>query len=111
MLHRREFTYMQFKLRDYQQECVDVIDGEGKEGCHLIAMATGLGKTAVFSRIKRRRRTLILSHRDELVHQPEKYYKGGSFGVERAEEHADGGMWCLPVCSPYPGTPGFPDTP
>ena len=81
---------MQIQLRDYQQECVDLINGKGKEGRHLIAMATGLGKTAVFSHIERRGRTLILSHRDELVRQPEKYYEGSSFGVEKAEEHADG---------------------
>lgn len=81
---------MQIQLRDYQQECVDLINGKGKEGRHLIAMATGLGKTAVFSNIKRRGRTLILSHRDELVRQPEKYYEGSSFGVEKAEEYADG---------------------
>lgn len=35
-------------------------------------------------------RTLILSHRDELVRQPEKYYKECSFGVEKAEEYAEG---------------------
>lgn len=34
-------------------------------------------------------RVLILSHRDELVRQPEKYYGGKvRFGVEKAEEHA-----------------------
>lgn len=81
---------MQIQLRDYQQECVDLINGKGKEGRHLIVMATGLGKTAIFSHIHRRGRTLILSHRDELVRQPEKYYEGSSFGVEKAEEHADG---------------------
>lgn len=80
---------MQIQLRDYQQECVDLINGKGKEGRHLIAMATGLGNTAVFSHIKRRGRMLILSHRDELVRQLEKYYEGSSFGIEKAEEHAD----------------------
>ncbi|MCM1234696.1 MAG: DEAD/DEAH box helicase [Ruminococcus flavefaciens] len=81
---------MQIELRDYQKECVDTIDSEGKEGRHLVAMATGLGKTAIFANIKRRGRTLILSHRDELVRQPEKFYEGCSFGVEKAGEHADG---------------------
>lgn len=56
-------------------------------GRYLIVMATGLGKTAVASHIKRRGRLLFLSHRDELVRQPEKYYDC-SFGVEKAGEHA-----------------------
>lgn len=60
-------------LRDYQQECVNLINGlDG--GRVLVSMATGLGKTVVFSRIKRRGRVLIISHREELVHQPIKFY-------------------------------------
>jgi len=81
---------MGINLRDYQQECVDLINTKGREGRHLIAMATGLGKTSIFTSIYRAGRTLILSHRDELVHQPERYYTDCSFGVEKAEEHADG---------------------
>ena len=76
------------KLRDYQQECVNIIDSlEG--GSHLVVCATALGKTVTFSHIKRKGRVLILSHRDELVHQPEKYYDC-SFGVEQAKEHSNG---------------------
>ena len=75
-------------LRPYQTECVDIIDGL-ESGSFLVAMATGLGKTVVFSHLKRRGRVLILSHRDELVHQPEKYFDC-SFGVEQAGEHSDG---------------------
>ena len=41
------------------------------------------------SKIPRRGRMLILSHRDELVHQPEKYFDC-SFGVEQAEETSHG---------------------
>ena len=81
---------MGINLRDYQKECVDLINTKGREGRHLVAMATGLGKTAIFTSIDRAGRTLILSHRDELVHQPERYYTDCSFGVEKAEEHADG---------------------
>ena len=33
-------------------------------------------KSVIFTQIKRCGRTLILSHRDELVRQPEKYYEG-----------------------------------
>lgn len=75
-------------LRQYQQECVDIINNL-ESGSHLIVMATGLGKTACFSHIERKGRILILSHREELVHQPQKYYDC-SFGVERAEESSNG---------------------
>ncbi len=78
-----------FALRPYQNECEEAIEKAGA-GRHLVVMATGLGKTAVFTHIKRNGRVLILSHRDELVHQPEKYYKGQcTFGVEKAMETAD----------------------
>lgn len=75
-------------LRPYQEECVDLID-RTETGSHLIAMATALGKTAVFSHIKRNGRVLILSHRDELVRQPEKFYDC-PFGIEKAEETSHG---------------------
>lgn len=52
-------------------------------------MATGLGKTVTFANIPRRGRNLILSHREELVRQPMKYYDC-SYGVERAGEHSHG---------------------
>ena len=76
------------KLRDYQKECVDAIDSlEG--GSHLVQMATGLGKTVTFSRIARNGRVLIISHRDELVRQPARYYDC-SFGIEKAGERSCG---------------------
>ena len=75
-------------MRDYQKEALDAIEAAG-DGNHLVVMATGLGKTYVFSHIPRRGRVLILSHRDELVHQPEKYYDC-SFGVEQAKEISHG---------------------
>lgn len=61
------------KLRDYQQECVNAIN-ELNSGNALVSMATGLGKTVVFSQIERKGRVLIISHREELVKQPLKYY-------------------------------------
>lgn len=78
----------QSTLRDYQKECIDRIE-ECKGGSHLIVLPTGSGKTFVFSHIPRHGRVLLLSHRDELVHQPEKYYDC-SFGVEQASEHSNG---------------------
>lgn len=74
--------------RPYQIECEQAIMDAGP-GRHLIALATGLGKTVIFTHLKNVGRVLILSHRDELVRQPEKYYGNAvRFGVEKADEHA-----------------------
>lgn len=75
-------------LRDYQQECVDICDSL-ESGSHLVQMATGLGKTVTFSRIARKGRVLLLSHREELVTQPVKYYSC-PVGIEKAERHSHG---------------------
>ncbi len=61
------------ELRDYQKECVGILDAM-ERGSVLVVMATGLGKTVVFSSLKRRGRVLILSHREELVRQPIGYF-------------------------------------
>lgn len=79
-------TYMAYELRPYQKECKDILD-KTPTGNHLVVMATGLGKTVVMTHLKRNGRVLLLSHRDELVRQPEKYFDC-SFGIEKAEEHA-----------------------
>ena len=79
---------MELKLRDYQQECIEIINGL-ESGSYLVAVATGLGKTVIFSHIKRRGRMLILSHREELVWQPKKYFEC-TYGVEQAEHHSSG---------------------
>lgn len=76
------------KLRPYQQDCVDAINNM-QSGTGLVSMATGLGKTVVFSHIKRKGRVLIISHREELVHQPLKYYDCPC-GVEQGDEHSNG---------------------
>ncbi|MBR0221036.1 MAG: DEAD/DEAH box helicase [Synergistaceae bacterium] len=70
------------ELRPYQKDALASIP---EAGAFLIQMAVGLGKTVTFSQIPRRGRMLILSHRDELVHQPQKYFDC-SFGVEQAKE-------------------------
>lgn len=75
-------------LRPYQQECVDTIDHLEK-GNYLTVLFTGAGKTVIFSHIKRQGKMLILSHREELVYQPKKYYDC-TYGVERAEERSHG---------------------
>lgn len=77
-----------YTLRPYQNECIDVIE-KLDPGSYLVVLATGLGKTMIFSHIPRKGRVLILSHRDELVRQPAKYYDC-SFGVEKADETSKG---------------------
>lgn len=74
------------QLRDYQQECLDSIEAAG-DGRYLCQLATGMGKTVIFSRIPLRGRELILSHRTELVHQPLKYFDCPT-AIEMAAETA-----------------------
>lgn len=76
------------KLREYQQECVDVVNQIGS-GNFLICMATGLGKTVTFANFKRQGKTLLLAHREELINQPKKYFNC-SVGVEMAKETSNG---------------------
>lgn len=75
------------KLRDYQQETINLIPETGR---YIISLATGLGKTVVFSQIPRQGKMLILSHREELVYQPVKYFTNSIVGIERANEKASG---------------------
>ena len=78
---------LNIKLRDYQQECIDILEKKGA-GAWLVQMATGLGKTVTFANLKRKGRMLILSHREELVRQPLKYFDC-STGVEMAAEKSN----------------------
>jgi len=77
----RSISPSKYELRPYQQECLASIP---ESGAFLVDMATGLGKSLTFSRIQRRGRMLILSHRDELVRQPAKYFDC-PFGIEQAQ--------------------------
>lgn len=83
------------KLRPYQQECIDAISRKG-DGRYLCQLATGMGKTVIFANIPREKHcnTLILSHRQELVHQPVKYFDC-PVGIELGSTHA----WQEPVIS------------
>ena len=76
------------QLRPYQQEAIEAIQTQ-PPGRYLVQMATGLGKTVTFASIPRQGRVLLLSHREELVYQPRKYYDC-SFGIERAGERSHG---------------------
>lgn len=75
------------QLRNYQQECVDIISGLNK-GSYLVQMATGLGKTVTFANIPRNGRMLIISHREELVRQPLKYFDCET-SVEMSKHHSN----------------------
>lgn len=76
-------------LRPYQAEAIHIIDQQSP-GSYLVQMATGLGKTITFANIPHHgERMLILSHREELVEQPRKYFSC-SYGVERAQNHSHG---------------------
>lgn len=79
---------MNLVLRDYQQECHDIIETLDP-GSYLIQMATGLGKTATFTTLKRKGRVLVLAHREELVTQPIKYYDC-PVGIEMANHKSNG---------------------
>lgn len=61
----------------------------GPDRLFLLEDFTVVHNTYIFSHLPRYGRVLLLSHRDELVHQPEKYYDC-SFGVEQAGEHSNG---------------------
>ncbi len=70
-------------LRDYQTEAIEKVMcswQENPSGSELLVLATGAGKTIIFSEIARRLAetgvlTLILAHRDDLLDQAiEKYH-------------------------------------
>lgn len=81
-------------LRPYQQEALDRLLAYGGRAA-LVVMATGLGKTRVYTEYIRREvelndhRCLILSHREELVRQPLTYLSDLPCGIELGEQHAD----------------------
>lgn len=61
------------ELRPYQKDCLAAIAAAGP-GAHLCQLATGMGKTVIFANIPIEGHTLILSHRQELVYQPLRYF-------------------------------------
>ena len=79
------------ELRDYQKDCIQTIESQ-PPGAYLVQMATGLGKTVTFANLPRRgERMLILSHREELVEQPRKYFPFScTYGVERSSQRSNG---------------------
>lgn len=81
----------EFKLRDYQEEAVKKISKVRNNSKSVVVMATGLGKSFTMANIPHKGKMLILSHRDELVHQPTKYFKE-AVGFEQGKESANDEM-------------------
>jgi hypothetical protein len=81
---------MDIILRDYQRECLNTILNKGPGG-YLIQLATGLGKTVIFTELSKyiKGKILILSHRTELVYQPMKYLNC-SKAIELGENYSNG---------------------
>ena len=76
----------EFNPRPYQAECLAAIAAQ-PPGAYLIKLPTGCGKTAVFTHTERRGRMLILSHREELVRQPLKWFDCKT-GIEQGASSA-----------------------
>ena len=83
-----EYTDIQVELTDNNGEYYG-FELVGTDRLFLLEDFTVVHNTYIFSHLPRYGRVLLLSHRDELVHQPEKYYDC-SFGVEQAGEHSNG---------------------
>lgn len=86
-------------LRGYQEEAVEACVSDMASGeKSLLVMATGTGKTVVFSEIVRRymerTKSLVLAHREELIDQAIRKiaaHTGYTAGKEKAQEYADFG--------------------
>lgn len=81
-------------LRPYQAETIRRMKAyEGNAA--LCTIATGLGKTRIFTEyirwdvLENDHHVLILSHREELVKQPLEYLKDLPCGIEQGTSHAD----------------------
>jgi len=83
--------------REYQVDCLNIIKSK-PHGKYLIVMGTGLGKSFTFSRISFKKHMLILSHREELVNQPRKYFDC-TYGVEMGK-YTSNGEKVISACVP-----------
>ena len=87
------------KLRNYQEKAIENIRSHYDKGTNkqVIVLATGLGKTIIFSHLisqlvkETGKKALIIAHREELLKQAQdKLYKidpGLKTGIEKAGEH------------------------
>lgn len=81
-----------WELRPYQKEAVETVNNLPDGSRSIVCLATGLGKTVTAANFDFKGRVLWISHRDELVRQPERYFtsRGLTFGIEKANEYSDG---------------------
>lgn len=93
------------QLAPFQQKAVhDGIESLDKHGSSLLVLATGLGKTVIFSHIAKhyveRGRVKILAHRTELIEQAASKVRhciGINPGIEKAEHYSpESSMWGAP---------------
>jgi superfamily II DNA or RNA helicase len=104
------------QLRDYQNECLDSIVENYRAGVRhqLAVLATGLGKTVIFSNLPNRlpelKKMLVLAHRSELLSQAiEKvslWCPDLKVGLEKAESHADPDCDVIVACNASVGRAG-----
>lgn len=88
-------------LRPYQQATLDAVESSYQKGVRrqLISLATGTGKTVIFSNLPQKMHAvlpgqmLVLAHREELIHQAadklRHWNPGMSVGIEMASTYAD----------------------
>lgn len=79
---------MKYQLRPYQQEAVDLVNSL-ESGSYLLNLATGLGKTVIFSSFERKGKVLVLVHREELAYQAKSKYDC-KVGLEMADYKSNG---------------------
>ncbi|KAI0206323.1 P-loop containing nucleoside triphosphate hydrolase protein [Astrocystis sublimbata] len=97
-------SFQPVRLREYQEECIQAVTSSLQLGHKRIgiSLATGSGKTVVFTQLidriepssKHATRTLILAHRRELVEQATRHcsnaYPNKTVEIEMGKLHASG---------------------
>jgi superfamily II DNA or RNA helicase len=103
------------QLRKYQEDCLDAIVANYQAGVRhqLCVLATGLGKTVIFSNLPSRLnngKLLVIAHRDELLSQAidkiQHWNPTLKVGLEKAEHHADANSDVIVACSASVGRAG-----
>jgi superfamily II DNA or RNA helicase len=103
------------QLRKYQEDCLDAIVENMQAGVRhqLVVMATGLGKTVVFSNLPARLnngKMLVIAHRSELLDQAvdkiQHWNPTLKVGLEKAEHHAEADCDVIVACNASVGRAG-----
>jgi superfamily II DNA or RNA helicase len=103
------------QLRRYQEDCLDAIVENFHAGVRhqLCVLATGLGKTVIFSNLPARLnngKLLVIAHRDELLSQAvdkiQRWNPTLRVGLEKAEHHADANSDVIVACNASVGRAG-----